>query len=316
MHFPISRNAHSNPIVNFEIGSRHIGKENSVEAFLYMQFTIRHNTHYRYSRPVEFGPHWLRFHPRDDGAQRVISHQLSITPTPLGCSDHLDLEGNRVSLVWFEEETDHFDIEVIMQVETLRRNAFDFIMLPEATMLPINHVHDVICAQAYLERIEPDDAITAFAAELSLAASRDTLCFLNNLNRQLFTDFTHIHRDTGEPQSPAHTLQSRRGACRDLAVLFVDCCRSEGIAARFASGYQKGDLQSERRHLHAWPEVYLPGAGWRGFDPTHGEAIADTHVTIAAAAHSRDTMPVSGNFKGEGATSTLNYTIDIQVVED
>jgi transglutaminase-like putative cysteine protease len=281
-----------------------------------MQFTIRHNTHYRYSRPVQFDPHWLRFHPRHDGAQRVISHQLNITPTPLGCNEHLDLEGNRVTQVWFEAETDHFDIEVTMQVETLRRNAFDFILMPEAAVLPINHEHDVICARAYLERIEPDDAVTAFAAELSLAVNRETLGFLNDLNRQLFADFSHIHRDTGAPQSPALTLESRRGACRDLAVLFVDCCRSEGIAARFASGYQKGDLQSERRHLHAWPEVYLPGAGWRAFDPTHGEAIADTHVTIAAAANPRDTMPVSGSFKGEGVTSTLNYSVDIQVLED
>jgi transglutaminase-like putative cysteine protease len=99
-------------------------------------------------------------------------------------------------------------------------------------------------------------------------------------------------------------------------VLFVDCCRAEGIAARFASGYQKGHERSERRHLHAWPEVYLPGAGWRGFDPTHGEAVADTHVTIAAAAHSRDTLPVSGNFLGAGAISTLDYTVEIQVTED
>jgi transglutaminase-like putative cysteine protease len=281
-----------------------------------MQFTIRHNTHYQYSRPVQLGPQQLRFHPRDDGAQRVIDHRLSITPTPLGRNDHLDLEGNRVTQVWFGEQTDHFDIEVTMQVETLRRNAFDFILTREATVLPINHKHDVICARAYLDRIDPDDAVTAFAAELSLVVNRDTLRFLNELNRQLFADFVHMHRDTGAPQSPALTLQSHRGACRDLAVLFVDCCRSEGIAARFASGYQKGDLQSEQRHLHAWPEVYLPGAGWRGFDPTHGEAIANTHVTIAAAAHSRDTMPVSGSFKGDGATSTLNYTVEIQVSED
>ena len=281
-----------------------------------MQFTIRHKTHYRYSRPVQFEPQRLRFHPRDDGAQRVISHQLSIKPTPLGRNDHLDLEGNRVCQVWFGEEADYFDIEVAMQVETLRRSAFDFILAPEAALLPINHEHDVICARAYLERIDPDDAVTAFAAELSLAVNRDTLRFLNSLNRQLFADYFHVHRDTGAPQSPAHTLQSRRGACRDLAVLFVDCCRSEGIAARFASGYQRGDVQSERRHLHAWPEVYLPGAGWRGFDPTHGEAIADTHVTVAAAAHPRDTMPVSGSFNGEGSTSTLNYTVEIEVRED
>jgi transglutaminase-like putative cysteine protease len=281
-----------------------------------MHFTIRHNTHYRYSRPVQLDTHWLRFHPRDDGAQRVIGHQLSINPVPQGRNEHLDIEGNRVTQVWFGEETDHLDIEVAMQVKTLRRNAFDFILAPEAALLPINHAHDASCAQAYLECIEPDDSVTAFAAELSLAVNRDTLRFLDDLNRQLFTDFLHKHRHTGAPQSPALTLQSRSGACRDLAVLFVDCCRSEGIAARFASGYQRGDLQSERRHLHAWPEVYLPGAGWRGFDPTHGEAIADTHVTIAAAAYSRNTMPVSGSFNGEGATSTLSYTVEIDVTED
>jgi transglutaminase-like putative cysteine protease len=281
-----------------------------------MRFMIRHNTHYRYSQPVQLSPQQLRLHPRDDGAQQIIDHQLNITPMPLGRNDHLDLEGNRSTQVWFEEKTDRFDIEVTMQVETLRRNAFDYILEPVATVLPISHARDHICAQAYLERIEPDDSVTAFAAELSLAGNRDTLSFLDRLNRQLFTDFTHRHRHTGDPQSPAFTLQSRSGACRDLAVLFVDCCRAEGIAARFASGYQKGNLQSERRHLHAWPEVYLPGAGWRAFDPTHGEAVADTHVTIAAAAHSRDTMPVTGIFIGKGVSSTLDYTVEIQVSED
>jgi transglutaminase-like putative cysteine protease len=278
-----------------------------------MLFTIRHRTHYRYSHPVQFSPQRLRFHPRDDGAQRVIEHRLIITPTPLGRNEHLDLEGNRVTQIWFEEAADHLDIEVYMQIETLRSNAFDFILAPEAAVLPIDHEHDLICARAYLERIEPDDAVTAFAAELSLAVKCDTLCFLDRLNRRIFAEFTQTHRHAGAPQSPAFTLQNRHGACRDLAVLFVDCCRAEGIAARFASGYQKGNLQSERRHLHAWPEVYLPGAGWRGFDPTHGEAVADTHVTIAAAAHSRDTMPVSGIFSGKGASSTLDYTVEIQV---
>ena len=281
-----------------------------------MYFTIRHHTRYRYSHPVRLSPQRLRFNPRDDGSQRVIDHQLNITPMPLGRNEYLDLEGNRVSQVWFEEETDHFDIEVTMQVETLRRNAFDFILAQEAAVLPIAHEHDALCVRAYLERNECDDAVTAFAAELSLSVSRDTLSFLDRLNRQLFAEFSQTHRDTGAPQSPTFTLQSRRGACRDLAVLFVDCCRAEGIAARFASGYQNGDLRSERRHLHAWPEVYLPGAGWRGFDPTHGEAVGETHVTIAAAAHSRDTLPVSGIFSGTGASSTLEYTVKIHVSED
>jgi transglutaminase-like putative cysteine protease len=281
-----------------------------------MRFTIRHHTQYRYSQPVRLSPQQLRFHPRDDGAQRVIEHQLEISPKPQGRNEHIDLEGNRVTQAWFESETDHLTITLTMQVETLRRNPFDFILNSEAVSLPIDHTHDLICARAYLERIEADDAVTAFAAELSLGVDRDTLRFIERLNRELFTDFSHVHRETGIPQSPATTLQCRQGACRDLAVLFVDCCRTEGIAARFASGYQKGNLQSERRHLHAWPEVYLPGAGWRGFDPTHGEVIADTHVTVAAAAHPRGTMPVSGIFTGQGVSSSLDYDLRIEVSDE
>ena len=278
-----------------------------------MRFTIRHHTHYRYSRPVRLGPHQLRFHPRDDGAQRVIDHRLEISPLPQGRNEHIDLEGNRVTQVWFGSDTDHLEIMLMMQVETLRQDPFDFILDPVAVSLPIDHAHDVICTRAYLARIEADDAVTAFAAELSLAVDRDSLRFLDLLNRKLFADFIHAHRETGSPQSPADTLLSGQGACRDLAVLFVDCCRAEGLPARFASGYQKGNLQSERRHLHAWPEVYLPGAGWRGFDPTHGVAIADTHVTVAAAAHPRDTMPVSGVFTGQGVSSSLDYDLRIEV---
>ena len=165
-------------------------------------------------------------------------------------------------------------------------------------------------------RIDADDADTVFAAELSLAVNRDTLSFLDYLNRQMYAEFTQVTRDKGKPQSPALTLHTRHGARRDLAALFIDCCRAEGIPARFASGYQKGHDRLERRYLHAWPEVYLPGAGWRGFDPTHGEAVADTHVTVAAAAHPRDAMPVTGSFRGDRVTSALDFTVEIQVSEE
>jgi transglutaminase-like putative cysteine protease len=264
---------------------------------------------------VRLGPHQLRFHPRDDGAQRVVAHRLDIAPVPTGRNPHLDLEGNRAEQVWFGDATGHLEILLDMTVETLRRDPFDFLLLPEVVSLPIDHAHDSSRVQAYLSRIQADDAVTAFAAELSLSVERDTLRFLDSLNRFLYDEFNHVYRDTGEPQPPALTLQSRQGACRDLAVLFVDCCRAEGLAARFASGYQRGDLLAERRHLHAWPEVYLPGGGWRGFDPTHGLAIGDTHVTVAAAAHPRDTMPVTGAFTGAGATSRLDYDLNIDVDE-
>lgn len=281
-----------------------------------MLFTIRHHTRYSYSKPVKLGPQDLRFQPRDDGAQRVLEHRLEVGPQPHSVNEHIDLEGNRVTQVWFDDKTDALDVTLTTRVQTLRQNPFDFILAPQATQLPITHDPEEACARAYLERIAVDDSVTAYAAELSLGVERDTLAFLDHLTRRLYDEFDHVHRHSGAPQTPAHTLESRRGACRDLAVLFVDCCRAEGIAARFASGYQRGNLSAERRDLHAWPEVYLPGAGWRGYDPTHGEAIADTHVTIAAAAHARDTMPVTGSFSGKGATSQLDFTVQIEVADD
>lgn len=281
-----------------------------------MHFKIKHHTRYQYSKPVRLSPQQLRFRPRENCIQHVIDYKINITPTPLGVHDYLDLEGNWVTQIWFQGETEFFDIEVMMDVKTVSHNLFNFILPPEALTLPINHRNDSICATAYLERIETDDAVTAFAAELSLAVNREPLQFVDKLNRQLFNDFSAVYRDSGTPQSPALTLQSRRGACRDLAVLFVDCCRAEGIASRFASGYQKGNLQSDQRDLHAWPEIYLPGAGWIGYDPTHGQPVSDTHVTIAAAAHSRDTMPVIGSFHGTGVNSALSFSVQINVQDD
>jgi transglutaminase-like putative cysteine protease len=280
-----------------------------------MRFQIRHQTTYQYSSPIQLSPQLLRFNPREDGAQHTIDHQMRIVPEPAGSNDHISLEGNRVTQIWFEEKTDHFQIDVDMTVDTLRKNAFDFILDPGTTTLPIMHTHDMNCSQSYLERINADDLVTAYAAELSLSVEQDTLSFLEQLTRKLHADFNQVIRDHGEPQTPSYTLQSKSGACRDLSVLFVDCCRAEGIPARFVSGYQKGHDQMERRYLHAWPEVYMPGAGWRAYDPTHGEAIADTHVTIAAAAHPKDTMPVIGSFIGESVSSTMDFNVEIDVSE-
>ncbi|MGB7934938.1 MAG: transglutaminase-like domain-containing protein [Gammaproteobacteria bacterium] len=104
----------------------------------------------------------------------------------------------------------------------------------------------------------------------------------------------------GPPQPPEVTLDRGRGACRDLAVLFITMCRLQGIAARFVSGYQaRAETEHPRRYLHAWPEVYLPGGGWRGYDPGHGDAVAGA-------------APIEGSFYGAGASSSLEYELNIK----
>ena len=118
-----------------------------------------------------------------------------------------------------------------------------------------------------------------------------------------------------EPDDATVDLLDDGGACRDLAVLLIDACRSVGLATRFVSGFQQGDREQDRRDLHAWAEVYIPGAGWRGFDPTHGLAVADRHVPLAAGAVPESASPVTGSFRGNGVSSVMETELEIQTTE-
>jgi transglutaminase-like putative cysteine protease len=144
-------------------------------------------------------------------------------------------------------------------------------------------------------------------------AQGETLRFLSLLTEQIYRDWDIDIREEGDPYPPEETFQTRRGACRDVAVMFVECCRLQGIAARFVSGYQEGDQDAAERFMHAWAEVYVPGGGWRGYDPTHGLAVADRHIAVAAAADARFAAPIEGAVRGTGATSRIEAEIKIEV---
>jgi SAM-dependent methyltransferase len=123
----------------------------------------------------------------------------------------------------------------------------------------------------------------------------------------------HVGRLDGEPMFPADTLASRTGACRDTAMLYVAACRSLGLAARFVSGYSMHHPEEVSEHeLHAWAEVYLPGAGWRGYDPSLGLAVADGHVVLAAAPDHHLAAAVSGSYRGTGVASTMRYAVEVR----
>ncbi len=157
-----------------------------------------------------------------------------------------------------------------------------------------------------------DAAVQAFAERIAGDCEWAALPFLECLGQTLFARFDRFIRAGGAAQSPAHTLAIGSGACRDLTVLFMAACRGLGIAARFVSGYQaQADTPDGRRHMHAWAEVFLPGLGWRGFDPMHGVAVTDGHVALCAAPDQAATMPVEGGFYGNGVTSTLDYSVEI-----
>jgi transglutaminase-like putative cysteine protease len=147
-----------------------------------------------------------------------------------------------------------------------------------------------------------------------LAASFNrTLDFLVNLTSRIHVDFTAETRLQGEPYSPDTTFRLRKGSCRDLAWMQIQLVRNFGIAARFVSGYYYNHLLNNSFELHAWVEVYLPGAGWVGFDPSNGILAVSTHIPICSSAHYQNTLPVIGSFRG-GASSTMDVSLSIEKI--
>ena len=140
--------------------------------------------------------------------------------------------------------------------------------------------------------------------------------FLTQLAQSIQSRCDYQQRLEGEALAPAVTLSQGSGTCRDFAVLFVAVCRAVGIAARFVSGYQEGDPEGPH-DLHAWAEAYVPGGGWRGFDPTLGLAVGDRHITLATAIEPKQAGPVIGRLHpGQKAETSLESHIELTVANE
>lgn len=279
-----------------------------------MIFRVRHETVYRYSSDAGLEPHAVRLEPRNDPAQRVLEFQLEIEPTPVRISRALDAEGNSVSYAFFEGRAEELHIRTKLEAETLRDNAFDFLFLdPDQARLPFAYPDDHALAMEYRRTRGGSPTVDGLIRQARREGGEGTVGFLTRLAESIPEHVRPAIRETGHPMSPEETLASDEAACRDLTVLYIECCRRAGLATRFVSGYQRGDPEHPRDDLHAWAEVYLPGGGWRGFDPTLGLAVADTHVSLAAAASPGGAAPVSGTFRGDGVTATMETKLDLDV---
>lgn len=282
-----------------------------------MYFEITHKTTYRYSRPVFLEPHTIKFRPRCDGLQNLTSFDLKIEPRPAGSSDGIDLDGNITTNVWFEGLTNTLVIQSRAKVITQYRNPFNYLLADRADRLPLSYLDPI---QAYLApytvRQSESHFVEQFARHIANMTEWKTLRFLTMLTREICDGFQQTVRGVGAPRSAEETYLGRVGSCRDLAILFMDTCRYVGIAARFVNGYNEVRGAGDKLSLHSWGEVYLPGVGWRGYDPSQGLAVTDRHVALAAAGIPLLAAPVVGTFRGNAVTSELNAEIDIRVVAD
>ncbi len=297
-----------------------------------MQIQIRHLIEYRYSGLAQLEPHTVRLRPRCDGIQNLLAFDLQVDPLPIGQSSLVDLEGNATDQVWFGEPTEHLRIQTQATVLTLRQNPFDYLLFDWATHLPIDYPSTLAAhLQPYLPP-QTDVSIQTLAWELWDQVHGESTAFLQALNQHIYSECRYILREKGDPWPASLTWHRKTGSCRDLTLLFMEVCRTVGLAARFVSGYvatqgwydpvnapelpeeEADETESDpvHHHLHAWAEVYLPGAGWRGFDPTQGLAVADQHVALAASAYPSGATPISGHWLGRAIQSNLHYSIDLE----
>ena len=233
-----------------------------------------------------------------------------------GSSDFVDLDGNNLTKLWFSQPTEKLSIQTLAKVETSCTNPFAYLLEPWASVLPLDYPSSLLRQlEPYLHSCTNDSTVLELAQDLAIATHNNLLDFLFELNQRIYRDCDYVVRDLGEPLPPGVTWRKRQGSCRDYTVLFMNVCRAAGIAARFVSGYQEGDAQQQSRDLHAWVEVYLPGAGWRGYDPTLGLVVSDRHIPLAASAIPKYAAAVDGAVTpvetGARVTSELQAQISL-----
>ncbi len=267
---------------------------------------LHHVTRYRYDRPVKLGPHVVRLRPCPHSRTRILSYSLRVRPEEHFINWQQDPQSNYLARLVFPERTTTLDIEIGLVAEMAVINPFDFFLEPQAEHVPFDYEawqRDELAPYFRKLPLTPAFAARLDAIEFEPTRSVD---FLVALNRELCAEIDYLIRLEPGVQTPEETLEKRSGSCRDSAWLLVQLLRHLGLAARFVSGYLiqlKADVASldgpsgpdaDFTDLHAWCEVYLPGAGWIGLDPTSGLFAGEGHIPLACTPDPFSAAPVTG----------------------
>ncbi|OJY31827.1 MAG: IMP dehydrogenase [Rhodobacterales bacterium 65-51] len=286
--------------------------------------SIHHLTHYKYDRPVTLGPQIIRLRPAPQSRTKVLSHSLKVSPGGHFVNHQQDPYGNWLARFVFPEPVTEFRIEVDLVADMSVYNPFDFFVEDSAEFWPFEYPRDLAEDLVIYRTPEPaGPLLEAFLAGVPRDQARTT-DFLVALNAQISGVVNYTIRMEPGVQTPEETLHVKSGSCRDSSWLLVQALRHLGFAARFVSGYLiqlAPDVKSldgpsgtevDFTDLHAWVEVYIPGAGWIGLDPTSGLLTGESHIPLAATPHYRNAAPISGGFSALG-TPEVSFDFDMQV---
>jgi transglutaminase-like putative cysteine protease len=283
-----------------------------------MKIRIQHQTTYRYAEMVTFGPHRMMLRPREGHDIHIERSVLDIFPV------HYirwirDVYGNSIALVEFNAPSSELRVYSEVVLNHFEANPFDFHIEPEAVRYPFSYSPEAMLElSALLQSAFPSDVpqVREWLGQFWRPGQTvDTLALLQQMNRTINQGFRYQIRHEPGVQSPTLTLARGSGSCRDFATLFIEACRCLGLGARFVSGYiLSGSADGAGASTHAWAEVYLPGGGWKGFDPTHGLLTTSQHVTVAVSRHPENATPISGSFLGPGS-AILGVDVNVCVEE-
>ena len=283
-----------------------------------MKIKYIHNLQYSYEESVQLGEHRLCIKPRSHGFQRLINFNLNIAPNPKILYPLLAASGEEINRITFEGYTDSLSIKAISEVETLKHPCIlDGVKERDLTLPFCRSIinRDLQGAlEGWMPNGQHDPSAVELAQESLAGSSNNALSFTFQLIEIIQDRVKYTKRHTGPAWPASRTLRERVGSCRDLAMLMVESCRSVGIPSRFVSGYHFEDPLPKEFELHAWAELYIPGAGWRGFDPSGKGLIDERYLTLVSSSKSNLTAVITGNFRGKTNLKN-NLTWEIKPLE-
>jgi transglutaminase-like putative cysteine protease len=286
-----------------------------------MRARVTHTFTYRYSAPVLLGPHRFCLKPRGHGFQRLLHFHFTITPEPATLFPLLAASGDEILRARFSGSTDIFMVQAISEVETQLPPSLETCLEfnPPRLPYPVGHLNgDLLGALGgWLPNGQHDPAAVDLAQEALMGSDQGALMFVDQLVEMIQDRVKYTQRHVGPAWPAGRTLKERVGSCRDLAMLMIEACRCVGLPARFVSGSHMVEPVPSRYDRHAGAEVYLPGAGWRGFDPSGAGPVDDRYITLASSSKPGLAAAVNGNFSGaHRVESELTWSILPEVLED
>lgn len=278
---------------------------------------ISHRTEYHYKEAVTFGPHRALMRPREGHDLHIEKGRMEIEPKAT-VRWVRDVYSNSVAVITFAEPSQKLSILSEVDVDLFDDEPITCLIAPDARLFPFRYApNELVGLVTHRLPGYPHDgpALENWLRELYQPGQiTDTFELLNALNTRIFTSLRYQHREEPGVQSPSQTLALGGGSCRDYAVLMMEAARYWGFGAQFVTGYIQME-EGQHGATHAWTEIYLPGAGWTGFDPTNNKRVGNEHISVAVAPSAADASPLSGFWTGSAAAFE-RMEVSVQVVSD